>query len=140
MAEWIRCADVFLPGDVIRWTEDVKAYPEREEKPKRNSRRGAKVEGVRIGERLVTAQVERERNRPGFVCLRVLDCEVTWEKRKGLALGLPVEKRIDRAEGTLYKGRSQRQVWEDENVRAFLVQEAEAEGILPAASGKPSGG
>ena len=57
-------------------------------------------------------------------CAGLLDCEITWEKKKGLALGLSLGERIDRAEGTLYKGRAQRLLWDHENVRAGMVAES----------------
>jgi hypothetical protein len=64
----------------------------------------------------------------------VLECEVTWEKKKGLALGLTIGERIDRAEGTLYRGRAQRRLWDREDVRAEMVAELKAAEQTPAAS------
>src|SRR5437867_2853453 len=69
MAEWVRIQDSgFIAADVIRWKESV--Y-----RPGK-SRKG---KAVRLGERLVTAEVLNEPDRKGFARLLVRKCEVLSE-------------------------------------------------------------
>jgi hypothetical protein len=76
---------------------------------------------VRIGDRILTAEVIHEDEDTSYVTLLVLACVVEPDKNhphKSLAVG--IKKQIRRRRSTLEKGRPERMLWTDESARAAL--------------------
>ncbi len=110
MVKWIACGDRFIEADVIRWREAVW-----KPKPRKNSR------PVKIGERLVTAQVLK-REPGGWVRHSISQCETqnaeNWTARiSPLELGAVVRRKLD----TIKRGKPQRLHWTDETARNAVV-------------------
>jgi hypothetical protein len=111
MAEWIPVGDGFIEADVVRWKEGI------------FERRGLKKErAVRVGDRLVTAEVLKKADKDGWVCLLVRGCEATWAKpgRFGMA-PLPKGKEIKRKKTSLIRGKVERLLWSDESARVAVA-------------------
>lgn len=109
MAEWIPCGDGFIEADVIRWKEGIW------------DRRGPRsARAMKIGDRLVIAEVLGEADEEGWVWLLVRGCEVISDKqsiRRTKPLGLEKDKEIKRQRKTLARGKPERLLWSDENAR-----------------------
>lgn len=110
MAEWIPIGGDFIVADVIRWKEGVF-----------KNRRSKKGRSVRIGERLVIAEVLRDE--AGWVYLLVRGCEVVsvgWNIREVPLLTKNTE--IKRKRTTIARGNTERLPWSDESARAVVVR------------------
>jgi hypothetical protein len=110
MAEWVPITDRFIAADVIRWKERVYLN--------RPSRRGR---GVKIGERVMTAEVLKGPDSRGWVRLLVRQCEplVEYTVRKLPSYMNGAE--IKRARKTIMRGSPERLTWSDENARAVVT-------------------
>lgn len=107
MTKWIPAND-FIGADVIRWTEGV--YE--------RSKRG---KALRVGERLVTAEVI-ERGEDGWVKLLVRACTITKDEFAGRSiLPLKTGEQVRRGEKTILRGKPLRLLWEDESARTAVV-------------------
>lgn len=110
MGAWTRCGDGFIEADVIRWKEAVWDSPRK--------RKGA---ALRIGERLVTAEVVADEGE--WVRLLVRECLETarFSVRKPVVL-FKAGTVIRRARKTIIKyGEPERLLWSDESARACLL-------------------
>lgn len=110
MAEWVPVGNDFIEADVIRWKEGVF---------KSKRRKNGKL--VRIGERLVTAEVLKMDNQ-GWVNLLVRACEVVsvgWNIREVPLL--PKETEIKRKRTTIARGNTERLLWSDESARSIVA-------------------
>ena len=111
MAVWISVGNEFIEADVIRWKEPVF----------KNRGWG---EPVRVGDRLVTAEVLREADKDGWVYLLVRRSEVvsvrtSWQLSDIL---LPAtEKETRRKLRTIVRGNPERLAWSDESARVSVV-------------------
>jgi hypothetical protein len=111
MAVWISVGDGFIEADVIRWKEPVF----------KNRGWG---EPVRVGDRVVTAEVLREADKDGWVYLLVRHSEVA-SARTGWQLSdilLPATgKETRRRLRTILRGNPERLAWSDESARVSVV-------------------
>jgi hypothetical protein len=111
MAVWLPVGDGFIEADVIRWIEPVF----------RNRRHGRPA---RVGERVVIAEVLREKDREGWVYLLVRSTDVVaarigWNVSDVL---LPVTgKETKRQLSTIIRGKPERLAWSDESARAIVA-------------------
>ncbi len=107
MDRWVPATD-FIAADVIRWTEGV--FDRR--------RRG---KALRIGERLIAAEVI-ERGKDGWVKLLVRASTVTKDEFAGRPiLPLKAGEPLRRGEKTIFRGKPQRLLWDDESARQSVV-------------------
>lgn len=111
MAEWIPIGDDFIVADVIRWKEGVF-----------KNRRRKKAKPMRLGERLVIAEVLRDE--AGWVYLLVRGCEVVsanmgWNLRDVPLLAKNTETKRKRK--TIARGKPERLLWSDESARAVVA-------------------
>jgi hypothetical protein len=89
MAEWVPIQDVgFIAADIIRWKEGV--Y-----KPQRSR----KTKALRLGDRLVIAEVIKEPDAEGWVRLLVRKCEILSELSTKKLSPIATGTEIKRAEG-----------------------------------------
>jgi hypothetical protein len=113
MAVWISVGDGFIEADVIRWKEPVF----------KNRGWG---EPVRVGDRMVTAEVLREADKDGWVYLLVRHSEVA-SVRTGWQLSdmlLPATgKETRRKLRTIVRGNPERLAWSDESARAIVASQ-----------------
>lgn len=109
MAEWIPVAGGFIEADVIRWREGVFS---------RRGPRGARP--IRIGDRLVIAEVISDADEEGWVILLVRGCEVFSEKPGKKIEMLEKGKEVRRARKTVMRGKPERLPWTDETARAVV--------------------
>lgn len=112
MGAWTRWGDGFIKADVIRWKEAVW-----------DSSRKRKGAALRIGERLITAEVVAADGE--WVSLLVRECVETarFSVRKPVVL-LKAGTVIRRARKTISKyGKPERLLWSDESARACLREE-----------------
>jgi hypothetical protein len=121
MAEWVSIPDGFIAADVVRFKET--AYHARK------TRRGR---AVRLGERLLTAEVLQGPDSKGWVRLLVRKCEtlVEFTTRR-----LPVYlngAEIKRARKTIMRGNPERLLWSDESARAVVASESPVKPIPPS--------
>jgi len=115
MAEWVSIPDGFIAADVIRWKETA-YHP-------RRTRRGR---AVRLGERMLTAEVLQGPDSKGWVMLLVRKCETLVEfTTKKLPVYLN-EAEIKRAHRTILRGNPERLLWSDESARAVVASECPA--------------
>ena len=114
VAEWVPITfeGGLIAADVVRWKENV-YHP-------RRKRRGR---AVRLGERLLTAEVLKEPDSKGWVRLLVRQCEslVEYTTRKLPAYLNGAE--IKRAQKTIMRGNPERLLWSDESARAVVASE-----------------
>ncbi len=114
MAEWVPIQDgAFIAADVIQWKEGV--Y-----KP----RRSRKAKAVRLGDRMVTAEVLKEPDANGWVQLLVRGCEVVSAKIGRNPWDVPLLPKgteIKRAKKTIMRSKPERLLWSDESARAVLA-------------------
>jgi hypothetical protein len=111
MAVWISVGDGFIEADVIRWKEPV------------FKTRGW-GEPVRVGDRVVTAEVLREADKDGWVYLLVRKSEVvsvrtSWQLSDILLPATGKETR--RKLRTIVRGNPERLAWSDESARAIVA-------------------
>ena len=111
MAEWIPCGDGFIEADVIRWKEGVFD---------RRGPRGARA--VKIGDRLVIAEVLRDCEEDGWVYLLIRGCEVVDERGQKKVPSLKTGEETKRKRHTICRGKPERLYWSDENARAVLTK------------------
>lgn len=112
MSAWTRCEDGFIKADVIRWKEAVW-----------DSARKRKGNALRIGERLIIAEVVADDG--AWVRLLVRQCVETarFSAKKPIAL-FKEGTIIRRARETISKyGKPERLLWSDESARACLLEE-----------------
>lgn len=120
--EWIDCGDDFMPADVIRWRESVWE--------KRGRKRGKNA--VRLGDRLVVAEVIQEDGKTGLVTLLVRASSVLSDNSgRGKVQPLSVGETVQRKRETLRKGASARMPWSDETARAQLEVERRSRSPAP---------
>ena len=111
MAVWIPVGDGFIQADVIRWQEPVF----------KNRRSGR---AVRVGDRLVFAEVLHESAADGWVylmvrCSEVVSAKIGWSLSDVL---LPaIGKETKRQLGTILRGNPERLAWSDESARAIVA-------------------
>lgn len=115
MTEWIPCETGFITADVIRWREGIWL------------RRGPKARrAVKIGDRLVVAEVLQEADEEGWVLLLVVSCEIIGEisgvKEGRREWRLKKGSQFKRKVGSIKRGRPERLAWSEEGVRAKLVR------------------
>lgn len=111
MAEWVPVGDDFIVADVIRWREGVF-----------KNRRSKKGKAIKLGERLMIAEVLREE--VGWVYLLVRGCEVLSATIGRNPSDVPVlAKGIEakRKRATIVRGKPERLLWSDESARALLT-------------------
>lgn len=111
MTEWIPCGDGFIEADVIRWKEGVWE--------RRGPRQGGRA--IKIGDRLVIAEVLREAEEKGWVYLLCRGCEVVSVKMGRKVALVKKGEELRRKRTTIARGRPGRLAWSDESVRARLV-------------------
>ena len=109
--EWVSIKNSgFIAADVIRWKESVYRQA-----------RSRKRRAVRLGERLVTAEVLNEPDRKGFARLLVRKCEVLTEVTTQKLPPLAPAGEIRRTGKTIMRGEAERLLWSDESVRVGLA-------------------
>ena len=111
MAEWVPIADDFIVADVIRWREGVF-----------KSRRSKKGRAIKLGERLMIAEVLRDE--AGWVYLLVRGCEFVSAKIGRNPSDVPVLLKgteTKRKRATIARGKPERLLWSDESARAPLA-------------------
>jgi len=111
MTIWVPVGDGFIEADVIRWKEPVF----------KNTRSGR---AVRVGDRLVFAEVLRESDADGWVYLMVRRSEVVsakigWSLSDVLlpAIGTETKRQLR----TIVRGNPERLAWSDESARAVVA-------------------
>ncbi len=120
MGQWVETGDHFIEADVLRWKEAVF----------QTRRRNGK--SVKIGERLVVAEVLREDS--DWVYLLVRHCELASTMTGRLPRQVPllgIGQATKRKRRTISRAKPERLLWSDENVRSviaskFLGRRAEA--------------
>lgn len=110
MSGWVFCQGDFIEADVIRWKEPIWEN--------RGPRQGR---AVRIGDRLVTAEVLAEDEETGWVTLLVLDCDNLSTPPKRMIALLARGVSVRRKRKSLEIGRPERLLWTDEAARADLA-------------------
>lgn len=101
--EWVVCGAEFVEGDVIRWQEGVF-----------ENDRHKRQERVCIGQRINTAQVERDPDDLNtMMVLRILISEGTRAYKAG--------EMIRRARHTCSGADTERLAWSDEDARAAVI-------------------
>lgn len=107
MTEWIPCGEGFIQADVIRWKEGV------------FERRGpGQGRAMRIGDRLVIAEVLSEADEEGWVWLLVRSCEIVSEKPgRRKVEKLKNGREVKRKRSTVMRGKPARMLWSDESAR-----------------------
>jgi len=129
MAAWIPVGDGFIEADVIRWKEPVF----------KNRRSGR---AVRVGDRLVFAEVLRKSDEDGWVYLLVLGSEVVSAK-VGWSLSdvlLPAKgDETRRQRRTILRSNPERLAWSDESARAVVASRflGNRNHALPVSGDKP---
>lgn len=113
MAEWIPCGKGFIEADVIRWKEAVWGP--------RNAKRPGPGKNIRIGDRLVTAEVLGEADEDGWVWLLVRGCEVVFLKEGRKIELLKKGLKTKRQQRTVLRGKPERLPWSDEGARDQIV-------------------
>lgn len=111
MAEWVSVGDNFIAADVVRWKEAVF-----------KARRSKKGRAVKLGERLVIAEVLRDE--AGWVYLLVRGCELVSVKTGWLDRHvplLPTGTETKRKRKTIARGNAEWLLWSDESARALLA-------------------
>jgi len=111
MTKWIACGNGFIEADVIRWKENVWENPSRS----RTAR------AVNAGERMVTAEVIRDKD--GWVDLLLRECTIISEKPGWLLKPLPKNLEVRRRRRTIERGNPERLLWTDESVRAGIASQ-----------------
>lgn len=108
MDDWVTAED-FIPADVIRWTEGI-------------FDRRRKGKALRIGERLVTAEV-LSRGPDNWVQLLVRGVEITRSDYAGKTIPLlKAGETIKRGLTTILRGKPVRLFWSDESARAAITR------------------
>lgn len=110
MGQWIACGSGFIEADVIRWKEAVWE--------RRGPRQGR---AVKIGDRVVIAEVLRDADEEGWVYLLIRGCEVFPGKTEKKIEALPKGKEVKRKRATVARGKPERLLWSDEGARALLA-------------------
>ena len=110
MAEWVSAADGIIEADVIRWKEA--AF---------QNRRRKKARSIRLGERLVIAEVLQDADAKGLVNLLVRGCEMISETPGRKVPLLTLKTTIKRARKTIMRGNPERLLWSDESARVLLA-------------------
>ena len=113
MSAWLKCRERFIVGDVVRWHEPVW------------KKRGPKRRAVKVGERLVTAEVIRESERAGFVDLVIIDCALQKDRSGGKkAYGIAKGTETSRMRKNIAGGKAERMLWpgaDGEDARAEIL-------------------
>ena len=116
MDDWVT-ADDFIPADVIRWTEGI-------------FDRRRKGKALRIGERLVTAEV-LSRGPDNWVQLLVRGVEITRSDYAGKTIPLlKAGETVKRGLTTNLRGKPVRLLWSDESAREAVTQKRDASRYL----------
>jgi hypothetical protein len=111
MAEWVPVGNDFIAADVIRWREGVF-----------KSRRSKKGRAIKLGNRLMIAEVLRDE--AGWTYLLVRRCEVisaTIGRNPCDVPVLPKGTETKRKRATIARGKAERLLWSDESARALLA-------------------
>jgi hypothetical protein len=109
--EWVPIKDGgFIAADVIRWKETIYG-----------ARRSSGAKALRVGERLVTAEVLNGPDRKGWVQLLVRKCEILTQFAVRKPYPLPTQTEIKRAAKTIKRGKPERLLWSDESARAVVA-------------------
>jgi hypothetical protein len=106
MTKWIPCGSGFIEADVIRWKEGAW------------EKRGRRGSAVNAGERMVIAEVIRDKE--GWVDLLLRGSTVVSEKPGWLLKPLPKNLEVRRKRTTIERGNPERLLWSDESARAAL--------------------
>jgi hypothetical protein len=110
---WVPIQDGgFIAADVIRWKEGV--Y---------RPRRSRKAIALRIGDRLVIAEVLKEPDAKGWVRLLVRKSEIILELSVKKPLLISPGTEITRASRTIIRGKGERLLWSDESARAIVASQ-----------------
>lgn len=113
MENWIPITDGFIEADVIRWTESV--FQRSRGKTKRRK-------FLRIGERQITAEVLREIENGGRICLLVRACRITVNEIVGRHVDtLKAGTEIRRAKKTILQGKPERLLWSEKGARDIVA-------------------
>ena len=106
--------DGFIEADVIRWKEGI--Y-------ERKGPRQGRV--VRIGDRLVTAEVLGEADEEGWVCLLIRSSEILKlkDRKKPHMWMLKKESETKRKSSTLQCGNLERMLWSEESARDVIASQ-----------------
>lgn len=110
MAEWIPTTSGFIEADVIRWKEGVF-------KPRRG-----KGKAVKLGDRLMVAEVLRQDNE--WVYLLVRHCELASVTTGNLPRQVPLLHNgieTKRKRNTIVRGKAERLRWSDESARSMIA-------------------
>ena len=126
VTEWYELRGGIIAADVIRWREPI--WEEWGPKGKRRKRVGNTFGGqriVRVGERVISAEVIQGPDEDGWVYLLVRQYDnLGFAKPERLLNPPKVGSELKRKYKTILKGDPHRLPWSDENARARLVREA----------------
>ena len=114
MAKWIPCGSGFIEADVIRWKEAVWG-------PRNARRPGPGKKNIRIGDRMVMAEVLGEADEDGWVWLLIRGCEVISAKPGRTIETLKNGEKTKRQLRNVMRGKPERLPWSDEGARDQLV-------------------
>jgi hypothetical protein len=110
MGQWVIVADDFIEADVIRWKESVFQSRNRKAKP------------IRLGQRLVVAEVLRREGE--WVHCLVRHCEFVSVQTGLLERQIPLLRsgaETKRKRSTIAKGNAERLLWSDESARSLIA-------------------
>lgn len=110
MAEWISCGRGFIAADVVKWREGIW-----------DKRGPGKGRVIRVGDRLMIAEVLEEADEEGWCLLLVRECVVLESTLKRDKAAVKRGDEITRREATILKGKPQRMLWSDEEARALVT-------------------
>jgi hypothetical protein len=111
MTGWTEVKHDFIKADVIRWNEGDWL---------RRGPRG-RTHNVKVGDRVVTAEVLQPADADGWVLLKVVACAVGVSRvHRKVVTALKEGTEIRRAYKNIVNGKPERLLWSDEHVRAML--------------------
>lgn len=110
MTKWISIAGGFSEADVIRWREAI------------YERRGSRGKSLRVGKRLVIAEVLKAADNTGWVHLRIQRCDVVSEVQGRTVRAMTqIGSNTNRKLRTIMRGKPDRLLWTDESARAIVA-------------------
>lgn len=111
----------FIPGDIVRWRDPT--WPKGKKKEYTGQGFGGK-QTARMGRRLIAAEVIDGPDEDGWMVLLVRAYDNHgMTPLDEIFMAPPVKKEIRRKYKTIMKGQPERLPWEDEGLRAELVNE-----------------